>query len=285
MSCPLIAWAWHQAKERKIDPGNGKERGLSPSERLTLLAVAERTNGDDLECWPSIALLAKDAGLSERSVQMALRELAKGSNPLIRIEERFRQTSKYHLNYPQGANSAPSDQGESTAPCQGAAIAPGANDDAGRVQNLQNEGATIAPESPIESLKEESPKEERKTVVLRTTAPAEPDAAQPDIKAQLWEEGRAILYRLDGQGPRPAGATIGKLLNLANQSHTVVLDALRAAEEVRPSGELWGWLTRAVQKRMAPKPDFDPANLTGAQKVLWRIKCDREALARGEYAA
>lgn len=61
MSRDARDWAWRQA--------------VLPTEKLVLLALAERTNGDCL-CWPSVHFLADATGLCDRSVQKALRALA-----------------------------------------------------------------------------------------------------------------------------------------------------------------------------------------------------------------
>lgn len=46
-----------------------------PSTRLVALALADRVNGDSLECWPSLRDVCRRTGLSERSVQRHLRIL------------------------------------------------------------------------------------------------------------------------------------------------------------------------------------------------------------------
>lgn len=45
------------------------------SRKAILLALASRAN-DRGECWPSVKTLARDAGVSERTAQRTLRELA-----------------------------------------------------------------------------------------------------------------------------------------------------------------------------------------------------------------
>lgn len=64
------------------------QRGLSPSEKLVLLALANYAN-EDMACWPSHETLAVDTELSERTVYAALKELeSKG----IVARERRRRT-------------------------------------------------------------------------------------------------------------------------------------------------------------------------------------------------
>lgn len=45
------------------------------TQRLVALAIADRVNGDTLECWPSISDIARRVGIHERSVQRAIRSL------------------------------------------------------------------------------------------------------------------------------------------------------------------------------------------------------------------
>ena len=43
--------------------------------RLVALALADRVNGDSLECWPSLADITNRTGLKERQVQRHIRQL------------------------------------------------------------------------------------------------------------------------------------------------------------------------------------------------------------------
>lgn len=56
MTAPHFAWAIRE----------GRRRRLPPSARLVLIALAERCNPDRV-CWPSLATIADDTGLSERT--------------------------------------------------------------------------------------------------------------------------------------------------------------------------------------------------------------------------
>lgn len=47
----------------------------STGTRLVAIALADRVNGDTLECWPSVADLSRRTGLKERAVQRHLRAL------------------------------------------------------------------------------------------------------------------------------------------------------------------------------------------------------------------
>jgi DNA-binding transcriptional regulator PaaX len=51
--------------------------GLSPKARLVAHTLADRMGRTTLECTPSVARVARESGLSERSVQAAVSELRK----------------------------------------------------------------------------------------------------------------------------------------------------------------------------------------------------------------
>ena len=52
-----------------------REAPLTGARKAVLFALASRAN-DRGECWPSVKTLVRDAGVSERTVQRTLRELA-----------------------------------------------------------------------------------------------------------------------------------------------------------------------------------------------------------------
>ncbi len=84
MSAPNFAWAIDQGRIRK----------LVPSDRLVLIALANRANGLGY-CWPGRPTLAGDTGLSARTVHTsAYRLQAEG---LIRMELRGRCTYYFIL--------------------------------------------------------------------------------------------------------------------------------------------------------------------------------------------
>lgn len=88
MSNVALRWAWKQ-----------KVTGLS---KLVLVRLADHANRAGW--WdPSVIGLAIDCGISERSVQYALKELQ--DNGLIQIDKRLRAKSVYQLL--MGANRAP----------------------------------------------------------------------------------------------------------------------------------------------------------------------------------
>lgn len=62
MSAEHVGWAFRQ-------------KGLTPTRKLVLVALADRCNKDTLRCDPSVRKLSDDTGLSERTVERALLDL------------------------------------------------------------------------------------------------------------------------------------------------------------------------------------------------------------------
>ncbi len=58
-------WAW-DSRRVMVD---GEWRPIRPSEKLTLLCIAEMESAEEGCAWPSIRYIAERTGLSERQVQ------------------------------------------------------------------------------------------------------------------------------------------------------------------------------------------------------------------------
>lgn len=67
---------------------------MQSGKKLVLLALADMANDEGI-CWPSIQSLCKRTGLSERAIQLHLRELQAAG--LLGREERYKQSTIYHL--------------------------------------------------------------------------------------------------------------------------------------------------------------------------------------------
>lgn len=84
MRCPHVVWALRQ-------------RGLSASERVTLIYLADRANGAKV-CWPTIEEIAEAVELSPRTIHTAVHRLH--DLGLIRIKPRFKQSHNYLILRP-----------------------------------------------------------------------------------------------------------------------------------------------------------------------------------------
>jgi hypothetical protein len=93
MSCPHVVWALRQ-------------RGLSASERVVLIYLADKAN-KVMVCWPSLHTIAAAVELSPRTVHSAVHRLQ--ALTLIRIETRGQHSNHYHI-------LRPIEDGETTPP-------------------------------------------------------------------------------------------------------------------------------------------------------------------------
>jgi hypothetical protein len=88
------------------------------SDRLVLLALANHASGDTMECWPSISLLAREAGVTPDTVKRSLRILVDrglierviNGAPDQRIP-RDRRPNLYRLNLTGGTDTGPRETG------------------------------------------------------------------------------------------------------------------------------------------------------------------------------
>lgn len=157
MTAPHFAWAFCQ----------GRDRRLHPSERLVLLVLAERANGSRV-CWPSLALIAEDTGLSKRTVHTMVHRLDEMG--LIRISKR-RYSLMYQIMRPADGDSGTFEQPEETVQ----PVQPTEPDDPVESCNVgDSDGAAVANESP-----KESPKE-----VCSLRSQSDPDLFSSDIPAE-----------------------------------------------------------------------------------------------------
>jgi hypothetical protein len=74
MSAPYISWAFQQ-------------RGLTPAQRVVLIALCDRANGDRV-CFPSFPTIAADCELSERAVYCAVQYLCSERRLIAKVTDR-----------------------------------------------------------------------------------------------------------------------------------------------------------------------------------------------------
>lgn len=88
MSFEAVNWAWSQ-------------KGLTPHEKLTLLALANRHN-PDTGCFPSLDRIAADVNCSRATIKRSIKVL--GDMGLVRVEASVRgngsqSSNRYHLAF------------------------------------------------------------------------------------------------------------------------------------------------------------------------------------------
>jgi DNA-binding transcriptional regulator YhcF (GntR family) len=59
----------------KLLQAAARVKGLTPHERCVLITLADRANHKTMRCWPGVATMANDTGVSEREVHRALKRL------------------------------------------------------------------------------------------------------------------------------------------------------------------------------------------------------------------
>lgn len=137
MSFRAMIWAW------EVD-------GLTSTTKLVLLSLAQHANEDGAHAFPSVATIAAECRLSERSVQNGLRALE--AEGYITVVRRLRQSSVFslrmdlHIVASRAAKAAPA-KGAAVAPIKGAAVAP-------QGESGAFEGAAVAPEPVQEPIHE-----------------------------------------------------------------------------------------------------------------------------------
>ena len=101
----INAMTWAKAQARKLD---------GPGIRLVLLLLADRANDDDHTCWPSIALLADEAGVDERQVKRYIAGLREAGLIEVGRLEGDRRRSCYRMLI--GAESMSAMKGDMVSP-------------------------------------------------------------------------------------------------------------------------------------------------------------------------
>lgn len=97
MSFKAVNWAWDQ-------------KGLTPHQKLVLLALANRHN-PDVGCFPSLNKLVEDVEFSKSTVQRSIQKLQELG--FIRVEEKHREngsqtSNRYYLNFEEGVRETTS---------------------------------------------------------------------------------------------------------------------------------------------------------------------------------
>jgi DNA-binding MarR family transcriptional regulator len=96
MSGKVVGWAFEQ----------GRERGLSPTQRYTLVAYADNAS-EAGKCWPDKPEIIEKTGLSQASVYRAIRVLEGGG--LLRFAEDEKGRECIYLSVPWSSHSEKAD--------------------------------------------------------------------------------------------------------------------------------------------------------------------------------
>jgi hypothetical protein len=173
---------------------------LAPPQKLLLFALASRANPAD-RCWPSVARVCRDTGLSRRAVQIHLGHLT--THGLVVREGRHGRSNIYRLTLDGygGTSSGPSKQGIAELPqaaTERMSCAPPAHGMRTPAHAMRAPGAPHAPEVP------------REVPIRRQRKPsgAQAPVDNPPADEPWWRSRPAVMQRGKelGLAPRPGEA-------------------------------------------------------------------------------
>jgi hypothetical protein len=163
-SCPNCAWAIKAARQRN----------LPSTQRWVLVTVAERVDRFNREGPIAIGTIRDDTGLSERTVQYAVRALSNAPDPLLRV----RMEGK-HLIFTLLRGHSVESKGATHAPMRGATTAPMTKP---RVQQVHPKGARDAPNPLKYPLRKKDTESASQTLVDRAAELFPESAPEPETK-------------------------------------------------------------------------------------------------------
>jgi hypothetical protein len=203
--------------------------GISSTEKIVLLCLADHHNGSTGRCDPAISGLINRTSLTDRTIQRALRVLARLG--LIKITSREGRSSAYQLQLEQQVPTP-----ESTT---GVPSWRGCHADAPPPSERHPTPVTVAPKPEVTG------KEPGQTWVDESA----------NSKDRLFSVGLAMLAARASLPEARARTIIGQLLKAAGGDAGKVFAAIASAEKVRPV-EPVPWLFAAIRPRRAgdPKP-------------------------------
>jgi hypothetical protein len=289
MSLQATAWAI-EFQDLPLDARTGR---ISSSAKLVLVALANHADRDGSDCFPAVSTVMDYTGLSERSIQYALRALedhgtiAKTADPLVRsstIGRVDRRPQSYDLvAFMRGAKSVA--HGVQSRRPRGAKSAPDSPDTGCKVVG------EFAPE-PV--LNQKNNCNQEKQPATNTAAAASAEAAQPadDGQGTLFASWQGLFpdnpandpASTDASADKPdpnAGGPPDAPTRASHQNsagadrvtaQTVVaawVDAYRGARgDVRPTRGQIGQASRAAKECLAA--GNDPARVMAAAEAAGR---------------
>lgn len=211
MSLAALEWAW------------GIQ--LSPAQKLVILALADHA-GDDLQCWPSFARIARRTGLSKTAIKEALNALEK-AHLIDRHRDSGRHT-RYRLNMINGHPTRPADGlGREAARPADAPTRPPGDPVPGRETTGSGDGQAARR---LELGRETATNRKEPYSVPSERAPRGAEtsqAEQPTPKTAIWNLGESLL------GSR---AAVGKLIKTHGEArvfHAIAEAASHQAADPR----------------------------------------------------
>jgi hypothetical protein len=221
MSMDALRWAW--------------PIHMPATQKVVLARLADMADESGV-CWPSVARLVSDTGLSERSVQASLARLE--AIQILRRDMQPGRSTRYRLAVGAVLADGPPPQEmhpRTTRTPAAGAPAPAGDAPYPRTSCTQNPQLTLT-EPPTS---------------LRDATPAAAGTAEPfDARKLVWTDGIATLMRLTGKPAGAARSLMGKLLSAAKDDCAAVLTALRECPDTR---DPTAWLMGAAKARGNPR--------------------------------
>jgi hypothetical protein len=204
---------------------------MPPSRKLVALSLADNAN-DSGDCWPSVANICARTSLSERTVQLAIRELEQTRFLVIRAKSG--SSNRYHLT--PAAYAPPQDlhpAADAPTPARAAPQPP---------QPLHPTPAADAPRTVIEP--SEEPSGNRHIARATPNVPRETSGERFDGWAFIDQRMRPVYPRGTFQHPRwiEAARVVEKLVEGGADPDLIAANAeayCRQAEAIGRAGTQW----------------------------------------------
>lgn len=234
-----------------------QQKGLGQANKLLLILLAEKADG--WACWPSIATLAEEMEVSDRTVQRHLKELEDAH--VLRREERKRpngsRTSDKFVLVNRGDNLSPPPCDTSTEDVAGTSVG---------VTNCHQGGDMqgVTPRTPVE-LKNNYPTASGGEQIAWTDT----DGAMFLVQAEPVEITARVVVaawvdKIRENGVEPSKAQVGRVARTAKElleknDGTVVLEAAKLAGEAGHAA-VDSSMTIAAGKGFVRKPTLRPSS-------------------------
>ena len=224
------------------------KRWGSPTRKIVAIKLADVAREDGSHIYPSIAIIASEAELSERQVQRVLGEFrAQGLLRVVRKGGGRRRTTEYRLDLEavdQLPDAKPSThEREDVSSAKGDSLSPFNRE---RVTLTPLKGDTVSPDP---SLPVNVPYGEN------SSASDEAGAEAPSVNAQIWKEG-LVLLQSTSLPEAQCRKLIGRWCKRApsEENKRRLLGILRAAHRAG-TGDPVAYVTRALSEALPPPPD------------------------------
>lgn len=223
-----------------------KGTGLKPTERLVAYMLADHHNDTTSRCDPSVALLAEETGLDERSVSRAIRRMEETGHLTVRRNGGTRNSYDLHPRQSAGAPPAESHPRHKVTPGRESVLPPAESPGYPRHRvgtppaqsPLNRKEPETKPEGEPEDLppasdppKDPKPNSREADIAEAGRVPVPLELNTPDFRAAWaeWHAYRSDLFRRDRAKVWTAVASKNMLLQCARHGPEISAMAINAA--------------------------------------------------------